>query len=62
VSDHRVVLASQPPIVLDANFYTQDERLRHRISARPARLVEVHCACPVPAAACGRVSPGRRGR
>jgi predicted kinase len=43
--------ASQPSVVLDANFWTEDERLRHRIAARPARLVEVHCACPVPVAA-----------
>jgi predicted kinase len=43
--------ADTPAVVLDANFWVDDERLRRRIRALSACPVEVHCTCPVPLAA-----------
>lgn len=43
--------ADMPAVVLDANFWVDDERQRGRIRALSARPVEVHCTCPVDLAA-----------
>jgi predicted kinase len=43
--------ADMPAVVLDANFWVDDERLPGRIAALSARPVEVHCACPAELAA-----------
>lgn len=39
--------ADAPSVVLEANFWTGDERARAGLSSLGATPVEVHCACPV---------------
>lgn len=43
--------ADLPAVVLDANFWVDDERVPGRLRALSARPVEVHCTCPVALAA-----------
>jgi predicted kinase len=43
--------ANLPAVVLDANFWVDDERLPGRVRALSAGPVEVHCACPAELAA-----------
>ena len=43
--------ADLPAVVLDANFWVDDERLPGRIRALSARPVEIHCTCPAELAA-----------
>jgi predicted kinase len=44
-------LASHAPaIVLEANFWPDDERVARRIGGLSAAVVEVYCRCPVPLA------------
>jgi predicted kinase len=43
--------ADMPAVVLDANFWVDDERLPGRVRALSARPVEVHCTCPAELAA-----------
>jgi predicted kinase len=43
--------ANLPAVVLDANFWVDDERLPGRLRALSARPVEVHCTCPAELAA-----------
>ena len=39
-----------PAVVLEANFWPDDERVADRIRGLPGALVEVYCNCPVPVA------------
>ena len=39
--------AQAPSVVLEANFWTGDERARAGLSSLGATPVEVHCTCPV---------------
>jgi hypothetical protein len=39
--------AQAPSVVLEANFWTGDERARAGLGSLGATPVEVHCACPV---------------
>ena len=52
--------ADAPAVVIEANFWPDDERHQHRIRELAARAVQVHCACPVEVAMSRYVS--RRGR
>jgi predicted kinase len=42
--------ADAPAVVLEANFWPDDERYQRRIRGLAAHAVEVHCACPLPVA------------
>lgn len=39
--------AGMPSVVLEANFWPDDPRLRTRVTALGAVPVEVHCVCPI---------------
>ena len=49
-----------PAVVIDANFWPEDERLHRRIRELAARAVEVHCSCPMEVAVSRYMS--RRGQ